>query len=501
MLGPRNRPVRYHAREAVNPTNGIAARVYARQPARAHGSSGTWNSSAASTPPGRSTRASSAIVAAGSSTYRSRYVNVRPSKVSSANGSRSARQRTRRIRASNCVPRIEACAPRSIASLWSRATTRRFRRTSSRATSPVPDATSSTHEPGGLRAEDVVHEVVPHHRRPARGGPERGKRGREVRLGGLAADHRGPAARLLEADDVRAAVELQPFLGPPKEVPVHPDELGPVEQQLERPVHRGVGEGVAGSADHHDVGLAVGAHELDALEVGARVALRDHQDPRPGMMRVKVLAGGDHGRDDLGGVDLEAGVSQGRREGCPRVRRGVRDQAERHALVSELRERVDRPGERLPGDRQHAVDVEEHAVERARGHGAGSNLLEDRSPYGAMNRYRLGSNGRNRRIASSVARFPTSPNDPSRPPYSSRISGGSVANASRDTICNTGRHSASRGGWTNRSATRRAASVTCRMPERHTSSMYARSSGTVGGIRSRDSSTSSAASICSSWNR
>ena len=57
------------------------------------------------------------------------------------------------------------------------------------------------------------------------------------------------------------------------------------------------------------------------------------------------------------------------------------------------------------------------------------------------------------------------------------------------------------GGSRKRPATLRAASVTRRSPERTVSATYSSNSSTVGGIRSRGRRTSSAASICSSWNR
>src|SRR3990172_11408000 len=52
MLRWRKRPVRYQAGETVHPTAGMTARVYACQPARAHGSGGAGDSIQAITPPG-----------------------------------------------------------------------------------------------------------------------------------------------------------------------------------------------------------------------------------------------------------------------------------------------------------------------------------------------------------------------------------------------------------------------------------------------------------------
>src|SRR2546427_1850157 len=88
MLGPKNRPTSYHDLETSRPTAGMTARVYSHH-SGSHGRKGTWNSRLAMVPPGFTTLASSESVAAGSSTYRRRYVKVSASKVRSAKGRRS----------------------------------------------------------------------------------------------------------------------------------------------------------------------------------------------------------------------------------------------------------------------------------------------------------------------------------------------------------------------------------------------------------------------------
>jgi hypothetical protein len=68
MLGPRKRPTDTQAGETARPTKGSPTRVWTRQAARSGPDEGTPNSTIPIPPPGLTTRASSRIVAATSST-------------------------------------------------------------------------------------------------------------------------------------------------------------------------------------------------------------------------------------------------------------------------------------------------------------------------------------------------------------------------------------------------------------------------------------------------
>ncbi len=80
MLPRRKPPTSLQPVPMIRPASGSPTPVYSSQAARGSGAGGTPNSSEASVPPERTTRASSASVAPGSSTYRSRYVTVSASK-------------------------------------------------------------------------------------------------------------------------------------------------------------------------------------------------------------------------------------------------------------------------------------------------------------------------------------------------------------------------------------------------------------------------------------
>src|SRR5881394_966236 len=143
MLGPRKVPTRRQPGEITPPATGRSRRTCSSQ-SRRQSPRGSANSRDATVAPGRTTRASSRKVAAGSSTYLSRYVKVRPSKASSGNGRLSALASTSRTSGPS---RRRASA--SISGVTSTPTTAQpFCRISSRATAPVPVATSRTVSPG-----------------------------------------------------------------------------------------------------------------------------------------------------------------------------------------------------------------------------------------------------------------------------------------------------------------------------------------------------------------
>ena len=139
------------ARPAVRASAGRSP-CTAATPARAGGHGGTPNSSEATRPPGRTTRASSRIVAA-------RIVDVAQQvgereRVEALVGERQrlglALRSARRGERSAAAKRARAAA--SISALWSMPTTEQSARaSSSAATIPVPVATSSTRSPAARR--------------------------------------------------------------------------------------------------------------------------------------------------------------------------------------------------------------------------------------------------------------------------------------------------------------------------------------------------------------
>src|ERR1700687_2289908 len=87
MLGPRNRPTSHQAfPPSSRPATGSTRRVYNRHARRQTGLGGTKKSRPAMAPPGRRARASSAMVAAGSATYRRTYVKLTASNAPAQNG-------------------------------------------------------------------------------------------------------------------------------------------------------------------------------------------------------------------------------------------------------------------------------------------------------------------------------------------------------------------------------------------------------------------------------
>ena len=216
-------------------------------------------------------------------------------------------------------------------------------------------------DPRALGAENVGLEVVADHHGLAAADAERGERGGEERPGRLAQHHGLGVGRLLQAEQEGAGVELEPGVGAPVEVAVHRHQRRAV---LEVPV--GGVEGVVGELgacaaeddDVHVVGVRI--DQADPVEVVGDVAAGQQQAGRTGVVLTQVRGRRGGGAEDVVGADGEAGVGEGLGDPGAGARGGVGDERERQVRAPQRLHRLHRAGQGLPGDREHAVDVDQH---------------------------------------------------------------------------------------------------------------------------------------------
>ena len=229
--------------------------------------------------------------------------------------------------------------------------------------------------PERLGAADVGLDVVGHHPRQLGLRAERVERRREVGRARLAEDRRVDARRVLEPRHEGAGVEQRAAARLPPLVLVQAVELGAHLQLGERPaeVHPRehlvrLGRLVA-AAEQHRVGVV--ADELDALEIGHD---RAHHEREHALAR-ELAGGGPRRRLELVVVELEP--EQPQLLGERRARPGgvVRHEAEGVALPAKPGDGLDGAGDRLAGDMEDAVDIEQdaghrrHSPRRGRGRG------------------------------------------------------------------------------------------------------------------------------------
>ena len=190
---------------------------------------------------------------------------------------------------------------------------------------------------------------------------ERVEGGGEVRRARLAEDDRIDARRVLEARDERARVEHRTAARLPPLVLVEAVERRTHLDLVERACKVHVAEDLVGlerlvaAADEH--GLGVVAHELETLEVGDD---RAHDEGEHALSR-ELACGRSRCRLQLAVVEREAHLAQLLGEPGARARRVVGDEAESVTRAAKLRDGFRGARGRLPGDVQHAVDVEQNA--------------------------------------------------------------------------------------------------------------------------------------------
>ena len=231
--------------------------------------------------------------------------------------------------------------------------------------------TSTPRTPASLGAVHVRLDVVADHHRAVRFDSELGQR-RRVELGrGLAHDRGRHAGGRLDAEDEGAAVEGEAVAHLPCQVAVHHHEGRARRDLAKGAVEQLVAEHRAGTAEHDHIGLLGLGHQPDPVEISRDIAARQDPAPGRGMVLPEMGAGGDRCRHDLLDLTPDTGTGQGPRHRDPGPRRRVGEEAERQPGIAKGGDCVGRSGERLPVDGEHAVDVEQHPVDRlrARAHG------------------------------------------------------------------------------------------------------------------------------------
>ena len=214
--------------------------------------------------------------------------------------------------------------------------------------------------PDALGAGDVAFDVVADHPGHLGVGVERLDRRAEVGGARLAEHDRLDTRHVFEPRDEGARVEPRAVGRLPPAVLVQAVELGAGEELEERAVQVEVGEDPArlgalvAAADEHGVG--VHPDQLDPVEVV--------EDPRH-RQREHALAG-EHLRGDAAGrlelvvLEPETHLAEASGELGAGHRRRVRDEPEPVAGASEAAHGIDRTGDRLAGDMQHTVHVEQN---------------------------------------------------------------------------------------------------------------------------------------------
>ena len=196
---------------------------------------------------------------------------------------------------------------------------------------------------------------------------------REELAGGLADDPRLDAGRELEPSDERAGVDRRAVGREPPAVLVHADQLRAVADQAERAIEVVPGRGLGRIADDDGRGAGVGLRRLFVAEEALALELRS------GVVRgqdVERLAGEPPGRVRGGdrqrrleplGRDRRAHRRAPARERRSAHERGVGHDPERHAAPRQLPDRPGRSLDRLLGEDDHAVEVEQQRADAGEG--------------------------------------------------------------------------------------------------------------------------------------
>ena len=259
--------------------------------------------------------------------------------------------------------------------------------------------------PDSARAGDVGLEVVADHPGHRGLGVERAAGGVEVRGARLAEHGRRRLGCVLEPGDVAAGIEQRPARRLPPAVAVEAIELGAHLELRERAREVHVREDevrlgrVVRAADQDRVDVV--ADELDALEI-ADERVHDEREHAPAAERLDCRV---RRRLDLPHLELDPHRLQARGEVGLRACRRVRDEAKPVPALAEAPHGSGRTRQRLAGDVQDAVHVEQnrgheprvyscHALGRPAAGGG-------RAPGVPLERARQASTRRNPRHASS----------------------------------------------------------------------------------------------------
>ena len=215
--------------------------------------------------------------------------------------------------------------------------------------------------PEELRAAHVRLDVVRDEPRQLGLGGERVERRGEVGRARLPEHDGVDPGRVLEPRDERARVEHRATARLPPLVLVQAVQrrahLDLVERTREVHVAEDLVrlERLVAAADQH--GLRVIADELEAVEIGNDVGHHEREDALAG----ELTRGCPWRRLDLLVLEREAHVAKLFCEAGSRPGRVVRDEPESVARATELRDGVRGARDRISGDVQHAVDVEQNA--------------------------------------------------------------------------------------------------------------------------------------------
>lgn len=206
-----------------------------------------------------------------------------------------------------------------------------------------------------------------------RGDTEVCEGGGEERRGGFAGDLRLDPGGPFQPQEEGPGVEVEAGVGAPVQVPVHGHEPGTASQVPEDPVQGLVAECSARSPEDDHIrfpGLFV--DERHTRKIVTDVAGVDQQTAGTRVAFPQVRGGGGGCGEDVVDADGEARSGQflGDRGAGPRG--VVGDQHQRNALRAELPHGLYGAGQRLPGHREHTVDVDQdrsdsfHTTDRPR---------------------------------------------------------------------------------------------------------------------------------------
>ncbi len=215
-------------------------------------------------------------------------------------------------------------------------------------------------DPGPLRRQYVRLHVVPDHHRPVRGHPQPGQRRLEEGRRGLPRHLRLGPRRPLKAHQEGPGVQLQPLVGAPVQVPVHRDQPRPALEVPEGPVQLRVPELLSGAPDDDDIGRLL--DERHPLQVLRDVPAVQQRAPRPREVLGEMCRRHRGRRQDVLGRHREPRIRQRPGDGRSRPRGRVGDERDPQPGPADLPQGLDRAGERLPGDGEDTVDVDEHGT-------------------------------------------------------------------------------------------------------------------------------------------